>query len=119
MSTKIRSPLHRASRSDVRAMRELIVSRLAWEAKLGTPQQQLYAAEPIAALGQLPFSTIERIRDRSMVRWQRMPHFDESYTVYKDQHMRTYNRAAWEQKELRREVERLRADVADVKKVLG
>ena len=120
MRTKTtRSPLHSAARSDIAAMRALITARLRWEAKLGTPEQQLHADEPIAALTRLSFGTVERIRDRSRGRWQRMPHFDQSFATYKDQHLREYDRAAWEQQRLRLEVEKLRGDVADMKKVLG
>lgn len=115
MSRKTRSPLHGASRADIAALRALITARRAWERALGTPHQFLHADEPIGALTNLPFSVVERIRDRSNGRWARMPHFEESLEVYRDQHLRRFNRQAWEQKQLRLEVEKLRHEVAEVK----
>lgn len=119
MTRKTRSPLHGATRGDLASLRALISSRLAWEAALGTPQQYLHPDEPLFALTSLSFATVEKIRDRSRNRWQQMPHFHESYEVYRDQHMQTYDRAAWEQKQLRLEVEKLRAEVADVRGAIG
>ena len=115
MTRKTRSPLHGASRADIAALRALIVSRLAWEKTLGTGRQQLYADEPMTALTHLGFGTVEQVRDRSRGRWARMPHFEQSYATYKDQHLYRHDRAEWEQKQLRLEVEKLRTEVADMK----
>lgn len=119
MTRTTRSPLHRASRTDISALRELITARLAWERALGTPNQFLYAGEPLSALMRLPFATVERIRDRSRGRWALMPHFEESLAVYRDQHLQRHDRAAWEQKKLRTAVEKLRTDVAEMKATFG
>lgn len=114
MNRKPRSPLHGATRNDIAALRALIVAHLRWEADLGTPQQQLHPNEPVNALASLSFGTVARLHERSYSRWARMPHYEESRAVWRDQHLYRYDRAAWEQKKLRDEVTTLRAEVAEI-----
>lgn len=114
-----RSPLHGASRRDLAALRALVTSHLEWESKLGTPGQILHADEPISAITQLSFYVVDRARARSTRRWKAMPHYEESRAVYEDQHLRRFNRAAWEQKQLRTEVGALRAELTELKETIG
>lgn len=115
MTRKARSPLRGATRKDIAALRALITAHHRWEAALGTPQQFLHADEPAGALMRLSYGTVARLRARSYTRWRRMSHFEESDAVRRDQYLHRYDRAAWEQKQLRREVEGLRAEVSAIR----
>lgn len=119
MKHKARSPLHHATRSDIAAIRALVTADLAWERALGTPQQYLRADVPIAALMHLPHSISLRAQDRSIRRWQRMPHYEQSHATYLDQHLKQYDRSAWEQKQLRAEVKSLRTEVGELRGAIG
>lgn len=112
MARQTRSPLHGVNRGVVAALRAYVVAQLHWERALGTPEQYLEPDAPFWARELLSWQTVERIRQRSLRRWVRMPHHDRSRAVHSDQHMKRYDRKAWEAKQLRLEVEGLRADVA-------
>lgn len=115
MRRKLRSPLHGATRNDIAALRAVIAANLAWERALGTPQQYLHPDEPIQALTSLSFHTVDRVRERSRRRWQQAPHFLESWAVREDQWLKQHDRRAWEQKQLRREIAGLRAEIDQMK----
>lgn len=111
---KLRSPLHGARAQHIAGIRALIRAQLEWEKALGTPGQFLHADEPIDALMALTYSTVEHIRERSLRRWQQAEHFDQSYAVYLDQHLRQHDRRAWETAQLRAEVAALNARLDEV-----
>ena len=112
MARHNRSPLHGVNRQIVSALRAYVAAQMHWEHALGTPDQYLEPDAPFWARELLSWQTVERIRQRSLRRWVRMPHHAESRAVYEDQHMKRFDRKAWEAKQLRLEVEGLRADVA-------
>ena len=98
---KPRSPLRGARRPEIAALRALTIACLHWERALGTPGQYLEPEVPWWALSALGFGSIERARTRRLTRWQRMPHFPESHAVWLDQHLKQYDRKAWEMQQLR------------------
>jgi hypothetical protein len=105
---KSRSPFRGADHRTIAAMRSLTRATSAWERALGTPDQYLEPRVDLWVYEVLRFSTIQRTRDRSLNRWRQMPHFEQSMAVYRDQHLKQYDRRAWENMKLRAEVERLR-----------
>lgn len=115
MRRKPRSPFRGASRNDIAELRALIVSQLAWERALGTPSQYLQPDRDGIDLEQIPYRSITRVTDRSRERWERAPHFSQSYSLWCDQVLKHENRTAWEAKQLREEVAGLRAEVAQLR----
>lgn len=111
MTRRTRSPLQGASRSDIAALRAVIVANLAWERALGTPAQYLSPDEPIEALMSLSFRTVDVIRQRSVRRWEGTAHFEQSRAIREDQWLKRYSRSAWEQEKLREEVAGMRAEL--------
>jgi hypothetical protein len=112
-------------RDSVRALRLLVRAHLHWERALDTPRQYLEAHETAEMWDSLGYQTLHRVRDRFVDRWKRSDHYERSRQVYADQHMRRYNRAAWEAKQhaaearkARQEYAALRVEVAQLRALI-